>query len=811
MMERTILILDGAMGTMLQKKGLKRGEHSEIFGYEHPDILKSIHKDYIAAGSDVIYTDTFGANARFLLNERYSVSEVVRKNVRTAREAAAEAAAELNKEPAKVALDIGPLGALMEPLGPLAFDDAYGYFKEILKAGEEAGADLVIFETMSDLYEIKAGVLAAKENTSLPVWCTMSFEENGRTFTGTSAASMAMTLDGLGADAIGVNCSLGPDRLMPVLEEINRYTDRPLILKPNAGLPDPATGAYDMKPDEFAALVGKAARFNIGYIGGCCGTTPEFIAALSKVRDQIKKCPADPVRRIFGVCSSSKTVSFGKVNVTGERINPTGKKKLQQALKDKDLDYIMRQAIEQQEAGADILDINVGLPGTDEPEMMEAAVKAVQSVSDLPLQIDSSDVKAIEAGLRAVSGKAIVNSVNGDDDKLAQILPLVRKYGAAVIGLTIDKNGVPEDAQGRFKIAEKIMNAALAAGIKKENIIIDCLALTVSAQQDQASQTLKAVRLVKERLGLPGTLGVSNISFGLPLRNTLTSAFLAQALAEGVEFPIINPNSTQIMDTVYAHRALSGEDSDCAAYIERFAPKEAYLKQAPPAEKSDLPGIKPAGGKDASLYDATENALEDAIIKGLAGETETQTLRLLEQMSGMDIINMRLIPALDIVGEKYEKGEIFLPQLLNSANAACAGLELVKARLKESGSQTASKGKIIMATVEGDIHDIGKNIVKVVLENYGYQVIDLGKDVPARKVVDTAIKEDVKLIGLSALMTTTVESMARTIKALKESGHRCQTFVGGAVLTPEYAKEIGADFYAKDAKESADIAKSVLG
>lgn len=775
-----LTILDGAMGTMLQNAGLELGARPEIFGLEHPDILEGIQRNYVDAGSNIIYANTFGANAHKLRGTGFTVRELLEANIAAAKRAAGDRA--------KVALDVGPIGELMEPLGTLSFEEAYDIYAEMVTIGEKAGADLVVFETMTDLYEVKAAVLAARENSNLPIWVTMSFEATGRTFTGTTVASMAATLDGLGVDAMGINCSLGPNEIFPLIQEMRAWTDRPLIVKPNAGLPDPSTGNYDMQADEFAQQMQQFLDIGVSIMGGCCGTTPEFIAGLMILPEAAED--VRPVRK-RGVCSASHMTDFDGVRVIGERINPTGKKRFQQALRDRDMNYIMERAIEQADAGADILDINVGLPGLDEPKLMVEVVQAVQSVVDLPLQIDSSDPEAIEAGLRFCNGRAIVNSVNAEPEKLEQILPIVKKYGAAVVGLTMDKEGIPQTAEKRFELAEKILNEATAIGIPKEDVLIDCLTLTISAQQEQARETLKAVRMVHEKLGLHCVLGVSNISFGLPKRNHVTTSFLTQAMHCGLDLPIINPNQSDIMDTVYSYRALSGEDDQCAAYIERFANVE-----------------EDSGSTSSSSKEMT---VEAAILKGLKQETADLTEKLLEKMSELDVINQRLIPALDVVGDKYEKQQIFLPQLINSANAACAGFDLIKDRIAKRGGESVSKGKIIMATVEGDIHDIGKNIVRVVLENYGYQVIDLGRDVPVQKVVDTAIAEDVRLVGLSALMTTTVVSMKKTIEALRASGHECKVMVGGAVLTPDYAEEIGADYFTKDAKASVDVAKEVLG
>lgn len=768
---------------MLQAAGMPMGATPEVWNITHFDDVVKIQKSYIDAGSNVIYTNTFGANRLKLERCGYSVSEIVGAAVAVAREAA-------KGSDARVALDIGPIGQMLAPLGTLSFDEAYDIFREIVEAGKAAGADLTVVETMSDLNETKAAVLAVKENSDMPVWATMTFEESGRTFVGTTVSAMALTLEGLGADAIGFNCSLGPKALMPMVEELAKWTSLPIILKPNAGLPDPATGAYDMTPEEFASEMVTASELGVSIIGGCCGTNPDFIAALAKTFEGRTPLVRDS-KTLEGVCSGTCTAILDGVRVIGERINPTGKKRFQQALRENDMDYIMQRAIEQQDAGAQILDVNVGLPGIDEPMMMKQVVLALQTVTDLPLQIDSSDPAAIEAGLRYTCGKAIVNSVNGEVEVMDKILPLCKKYGAAVVGLAMDKGGIPETAEKRIEIAERILNTALGYGIDRRDVYIDCLTLTVSAQQEQAAETLKALRYVSKKLGLHTVLGVSNISFGLPEREHVTVNFLTQAMSNGLDLPIINPNQKAIMDAVSAFRVLSGEDKNCEKYIERFVNAE----KTEPAAAAQPSGMN----------------LETAIAKGLKEETAVQTTKALETMSELEVINQLLIPALDKVGERYEKQQIFLPQLINSANAACEGFEIIKKRIAKNGGDSVSKGKIILATVQGDIHDIGKNIVKVVLENYGYNVIDLGRDVAPEAVVEAAIKENVYLIGLSALMTTTVSSMAKTIKALRDSGHDCKVMVGGAVLTPDYAEEIGADFYSKDAKQSADIARKVLG
>ena len=777
-----IILLDGAMGTMLQAAGLPLGQLPELWNLLRPEIVTAVQRRYVEAGSRVLYTNTFGANRRKLAGCGHGVAEIVAAGVRCARAAA-------QGFDVKVALDIGPIGQLLEPLGDLRFDEAYGIFREIVAAGEEAGADLVVIETMSDLGELRAAVLAAKENCSLPVWATMSFEASGRSFLGVTVGAMALTLTGLGVDALGFNCSLGPKELLGLVRELREWTELPLILKPNAGLPDPATGAYHITPEEFAEELSRAPALGVSILGGCCGTTPEFIRAAAVALRDLRPAPR-PKKTRFGVCSATTVAETDAVRVIGERINPTGKKRFQQALREGDIDYIVLRGVEQQDAGADGLDVNVGLPGLDEPEMMRRTVRALQAAVDLPLQIDSSDPKAIEAGLRACCGKAIVNSVNGKAEVLETVLPLCKKYGAAVVGLCMDENGIPQDWRGRVAIARRILDAALAHGVAKEDVFIDCLTLTVSAQQEQAVETLRAVRAVKEELGLHTVLGVSNISFGLPARETITRSFLTQAMYAGLDLPIVNPNQSAVMDAVAAFRVLSGQDRDSEDYIRRFA--------AAPAEA-------------APVQNGGEISLGEAIMRGLPREAAALTAKALEEMDELETVERLLIPALDRVGERYERGEIFLPQLMKAASAACAGFDLIKTRIAKRGGNAVSKGKIVLATVQGDIHDIGKNIVRVVLENYGYTVVDLGRDVPPQTVVEAAIREDAKLVGLSALMTTTVKSMAETIEALRKSGHDCRIMVGGAVLTEEYAAQIGADYYAKDAKQSADIARKVLG
>ena len=792
--KQKFIFLDGAMGTMLQAGGLKLGERPEVLCITNPDEIFDIHKQYIDAGSNIVYANTFGANRHKLEGTGHSVDEVISAGIGIAKKACGNEAF--------AALDIGPIGELLEPAGALTFEEAYDIFKEMVVSGEKAGADLVVFETMTDLYEVKAAVLAAKENTKLPIFVTMTFEETGRTFTGCTVESMAAVLEGIGVDAMGINCSMGPKEILPLAQRLAKSTTLPIIIKANAGLPNPVDNTYDITAEEFGNLMKPYAESGIKIIGGCCGTTPEFIknVCAAMADEKVGKRENKPKSVL---CTPSLAVTVDGVRPIGERINPTGKKRFQQALRENDMEYIAERAVEQADGGADILDVNVGLPGIDEKEMMIKAVKTIQSVVNLPLQIDSSNAEAIEAGLRVCNGKAIVNSVNGEKEKLETILPIVKKYGAAVVGLTMDDEGIPQTAEKRFEIAERILNAALKHGIKREDVFIDCLTLTVSAQQEQAKETLKAVRMVKEKLGLHTVLGVSNISFGLPEREFITTNFLIQAMSMGLDLPIINPNQTAVMDAIYSFRVLSAEDKNSEKYISRFSGRktQTIVTQNDGTAKDEKDGEKKSEFGD----------IEYAVSKGLKEETRKITEKLLTEKTELEVINEILIPILDKVGERYEKQEIFLPQLINSASASCEAFEVIKKSILSKGEGSVSKGKVILATVKGDIHDIGKNIVKVILENYGYQVIDLGKDVPEKAVVDTAIKEDVKLVGLSALMTTTVESMKNTIEALRQSGHDCKIVVGGAVLTPDYAKEIGADYYAKDAKQTVDAAREVLG
>lgn len=782
-----LVILDGAMGTGLQAAGLAAGENPSVFGMRNPEIVAGIHKKYIEAGSKVILTNTFTANADKLKDSGEDLADVVASAVKTAKSAVEDASAygDPSSEKIRVALDIGPIGTLLEPYGSLKFEEAYEMFADIVAAGAKAGADLIYFETFSDLAELRAGILAANDVSDLPVWATMSFEASGRTFLGTSIASMALTLDGLGVEAMGINCSLGPNEIYPLIEEMQLWTSKKIIVKPNAGLPDPSTGLYSINALQFGEQMKRITELGVFAVGGCCGTTPEFISELAK----LESIPSEYRETKNAVCSASDVVTFDGTIVIGERINPTGKKRFQQALKENDMNYIMSLAIEQEDAGADILDINVGYPDIDEVSMMTKVVRAVQSVVNLPLQIDSSNPEAIEAGLRACNGRAIVNSVDASDEKLDVILPIVKKYGAAVVGLAMGRGGMPRDAEERVMYAETILERAREYGISERDVIIDCLALTISAQQEQMNETLEAMRRLSEEYGCKLLLGVSNISFGLPARDAVNKTFLAMAIASGLNFAIINPNNKEMMDVIFAARALKGEDKNCEKYIERFSGDAGAAQVQTSAEVGTI---------------------EEAVRRGLRKEVADKTRELLAQKSELDIVNTELIPALEIIGREYEEGKLFLPQLINSANAAKAGFDVIKGSIASKGDAGIERGTIVLATVEGDIHDIGKNIVKVVLENYGFKIIDLGKDVPPTEVVKAVREHDVRLVGLSALMTTTVPAMEKTIKLLRED---CDVtvMVGGAVLTKEYAEKIGADYYTSDATASVHVAEKIFG
>ena len=796
------ILLDGGMGTMLQAAGMKLGTRPEDLNIENPELIRSIHAKYAAAGSRVVNANTFGASPHKLADSKYTLEEVITAGIANCKQAVAPYGA-------LVTLDVGPLGELLEPSGTLAFEDAVAEYGRIVRAGVAAGADILYFETFTDLYEMKAALLAAKENSTLPIMASMSFEANGRTFTGCTVESFAATARGLGANAVGINCSLGPKEIFPMAKRLAEAVpgDFPVFVKPNAGLPRADGSGYDITPQLYAMQMKPYRELHLFAAGGCCGTTPEFIQMLNGVFADCK--PGRPEHPMLSViCSPVDCVNVDGITVVGERINPTGKKRFQQALRDGDMNYILEQAVSQAEAGAQILDVNVGAPGVDEPARMEQVVKALQSVVSLPLQLDSSHAEALERGLRVYNGKPIVNSVNGEPEVLEKVLPLCKKYGAAVVGLAIDERGIQPKAEDRVAIARRIKKAALEAGIPQEDIYIDCLTLTASAQQEDVLATVQALHTCKTELGVRTILGVSNISFGLPCRPYLNTTFLTMAMYAGLDLAIMNPSSEEMMAAVYAYNVLINRDAQSMQYIEHYAnrvPASTALKQAaqaaPAAAASD--GSAEISGPYAALIKAVE--------KGLKGDAAAQTRALLAEKQPLEVVDEALIPALDIVGAKYEKGTLFLPQLLQAASAAQSAFEEIKTAIAQKGEGSASKGRIVLATVKGDVHDIGKNIVKVILENYGFEVIDLGRDVPVETVVDTVREKDVHLVGLSALMTTTLKSMEETIAALHAAKLDCKIMVGGAVLTPEYAEKIGADWYAKDAKRSADIAKEFFG
>ncbi len=780
--EEKYWILDGGMGTMLQSMGLQAGQRPELLAVTQPELLERVHREYLQAGAEIIYANTFGASPHKLEGSGYTAQELIVAAMKLAKQ-------EAQRFGAKVALDIGPLGELLEPNGTLDFETAVQEFACMVNAAKEY-ADLVVVETMTDLQEARAALLAVKENSDLPVFVSMSFEENGRTFTGCSVEAFAACIGGMGADGLGINCSLGPVQILPLAKWLADAApaQAKVFVKPNAGLPDPATGEYHLNAEDFAQQMQPYAEIGVSAVGGCCGTTPEHIRMLCK---HFSGRPAKRTPHIRSVITSAvSVVDADEAVVVGERINPTGKKRFQQALRQGDMDYILSQAVEQTDAGAQMLDVNVGLPDIDEPEMMLKTVKALQTVTDVPLQLDSADPAALEKGLRVYCGKALVNSVNGEEKSLNAILPLCKKYGAAVIGLALDENGIPPTASGRVAVAKKIVEKAAEYGIAAHDVYIDCLTLTASAQQEGAMETLSALTQCKQLLGVRTVLGVSNISFGLPCREYLNTAFLTMALYAGLDLAIINPNVAAMMAAIRSYRVLSCKDMRSEAYIEAYA--TATTSQ--PTAKS---------GEQMSLAQAVE--------KGLKAEAAQAAKLELQTKQPLDIVNNILIPALDVVGDRFEKGTLFLPQLLQSAGAAQAAFEPIKAAMEQAGGGNANRGKIVIATVKGDIHDIGKNIVKVILENYGYDVTDLGRDVPPETVVKAVKETGAPLVGLSALMTTTLPSMKETIRQLHEQGLPCQIMVGGAVLTPEYAQDMGADFYAKDAKHSADIAKQVFG
>ena len=785
------VLLDGGMGTMLQARGLKLGEYPELAALEHPDWLLDIHRAYVAAGSQILCANTFGANREKLRRTGRTVEEVIPPSIALARQAAGGRAL--------VALDLGPIGQLLEPTGSLDFETAVDIFAQEVRAARDAGADLVMVETMTDLQECRAALLAVKENSDLPVMVSLTYEERGRTFLGHSPAAAALTLEGMGADAIGVNCSLGPREMPPLVEELTRWTTLPISVKPNAGLPDPGGAGYDITAEEFADAMAALTQLGVKCYGGCCGTTPDYIAKLAQALEG-RTIRAIPRSVPAAVCCPTGVVPIDRVRVIGERINPTGKKRMKEALRLGDVDFMLGQALEQLQAGADILDVNVGLPEIDEGAMMERVVKALQGVADAPLQLDSTRPEVLERALRVYCGKAIVNSVNGDEESWSAILPLVKKYGAAVVGLTLDKNGIPHSTQARLDIARRILDAALSYGIRREDVYIDCLTLTVSAEQEGAAQTLEALERVHRELGLKTVLGVSNISFGLPARPLINQNFLTMAMTKGLDLPILNPNVDTMMAAVRSYHLLMNIDREARDFIAAYGGAAVTTSIEGPRETQ--PAAAQAGQKD----------LGAVVAAGLRGEAAAATRALLEQKDPMEIVDQVLIPALDQVGADFEAGRVFLPQLIQSAGAAQAAFEVIRAQMpaRPEGEQ-GDKGPIVLATVKGDIHDIGKNIVKVLLENYGYTVIDLGKDVDPEAVVTAARERGAPLVGLSALMTTTLPSMEETIARLRAAGLPCKVVVGGAVLTAEYAQKIGADFYARDAKQSVDVARQVIG
>ena len=800
------ILLDGGMGTMLQAAGMKLGTRPEDLNIENPELIRGIHAKYAAAGSRVVNANTFGASPHKLADSKYTLEEVITAGIANCKQAVAPYGA-------LVTLDVGPLGELLEPSGTLAFEDAVAEYGRIVRAGVAAGADILYFETFTDLYEMKAALLAAKENSTLPIMASMSFEANGRTFTGCTVESFAATARGLGANAVGINCSLGPKEIFPMAKRLAEAVpgDFPVFVKPNAGLPRADGSGYDITPQLYAMQMKPYRELHLFAAGGCCGTTPEFIQMLNGVFADCK--PGRPEHPMLSViCSPVDCVNVDGITVVGERINPTGKKRFQQALRDGDMNYILEQAVSQAEAGAQILDVNVGAPGVDEPALMEQVVKALQSVVSLPLQLDSSHAEALERGLRVYNGKPIVNSVNGEPEVLEKVLPLCKKYGAAVVGLAIDERGIQPKAEDRVAIARRIKKAALEAGIPQEDIYIDCLTLTASAQQEDVLATVQALHTCKTELGVRTILGVSNISFGLPCRPYLNTTFLTMAMYAGLDLAIMNPSSEEMMAAVYAYNVLTNRDKQSGRYIARYAdqvPASAALAKA--MQDKAASGVPAAAEAAGPAVSGPYAPLMKAVEQGLKGEAAACTKALLAEKEPLELVDEALIPALDIVGVKYEKGKLFLPQLLQAASAAQSAFDEIKTAIAQRGGAGASKGRIVLATVKGDVHDIGKNIVKVILENYGFEVIDLGRDVPVETVVETVREKDVHLVGLSALMTTTLKSMEETIAALHAARLDCKVMVGGAVLTPEYAEKIGADWYAKDAKQSADIAKEFFG
>lgn len=785
-LQNQIMFFDGAMGTMLQQAGLQAGEKPEEWNFTRPETIQEIHTAYLRAGCQIISSNTFGANS---IKMGECAGEAVARGVTLARQAVDQ----WGRPNCYVACDIGPTGKLLQPIGDLSFQEAYDAFAQMVREGEKAGADLILLETFSDTLEIKAALLAAKENSKLPVAATMIFDAQGKLLTGADIPGVVALLEGLGADAIGMNCGLGPDQFEMLLPAFLEYSSLPVIVNPNAGIPRTENGqtVFDVPPETYAASMERMARRGARLLGGCCGTTPAHLEAMVKICRDLPPLPVIQKKRTL-VSSYSKTVEIGeKPVIIGERINPTGKKLMKQALREKDLTYVVREGLMQKDHGAHILDVNVGLPEIDEKEMMDRVLFDLQSVIDLPLQIDSSSPQVLESALRAYNGKAMINSVSGKRESMEAVFPLVAKYGGVVVALTLDENGIPETAEGRLAIAEKIVSTAASYGIQPKDIVVDALTMTVSSSKDAAKVTLEAVGLIKEKLGVRTILGVSNVSFGLPQREILNAGFYTLALYRGLDAAIINPASEAMMRAYYGYLALMGLDTNFDAYIHKFSQAE-----------TPVPAVQSAN-QAASLY--------DAVLCGLKAEAAGAAKAYLDLgKEPLKIINEELVPALDVVGKGFEEGTVFLPKLLMSAEAAKSAFEVIKEHLMRLGKTQEKREKIILATVKGDIHDIGKNIVKVLLENYGYDVIDLGKDVAEEKIVEEALKNQVQLIGLSALMTTTVLHMESTIQMLKKAKPDCKVMVGGAVLTQEYADQIGADFYGKDAMASVYYAQQLF-
>lgn len=790
-----VLFFDGGMGSLLQAQGLEPGELPETWNVKHPEILRQVHLDYLAAGCDVVTTNTFGANGlKFNAKSAYGLEEIVKAAVGNAKAAIATHGS------GYIALDLGPTGKLLKPLGDLGFEEAYALYKEVVIIGAREGVDLILIETMSDGYEAKAAVLAAKENCSLPVFATMIFDGAGKLLTGGDANVAVALLEGLGVDVLGINCGLGPVQMKGILKDILDAASIPVLVNPNAGLPRSEGGetVYDINADEFAGVMEELVTMGANAVGGCCGTTPEHMEKMVKrCRHLEQKFPKKKERTVISSYSHVVVIDENPV-IIGERINPTGKSKFKQALRDHDLEYILREGVAQQDHGAHVLDVNVGLPEIDEASMMEEVVKELQSIIDLPLQIDTSNLEAMERAMRIYNGKPLINSVNGKRESMEAVFPLVKRYGGVVIALALDENGIPETADGRMEIAKKIYAKAAEYGIEAKDIIIDALCLTISSDSKGALTTLETVRRVREELGGKTILGVSNISFGLPQREIINATFFAMALQNGLNAAIINPNSEAMMRSYYSFRALADLDSQCSDFIDVYGGQTVTLGQTLTKEKS------------VSGQNTGDISLRESILKGLKERSQSSVRELLETKEALVIINEEMIPALDEVGKGFEKGTVFLPQLLMSAEAAKAAFEVLKDQMAKTGQIQEKKGTIILATVKGDIHDIGKNIVRVLLENYSYDVIDLGKDVPPELIVETAVAQKVPLVGLSALMTTTVPSMEQTITQLREKAPWVKVMVGGAVLTAEYAETIGADQYCKDAMASVNYAEAVL-